>query len=83
VRARAQRDPTRSILSSTYSWFYYPPTDPALIGEPGLFAFQGDPRHSPCWRLRPSRRGYAGAYDRFSPVAYVPYDPRCASGRAR
>jgi hypothetical protein len=35
-----QLDPTRSILSSTYSWFYYPATDPALIGEPGLFAFQ-------------------------------------------
>jgi hypothetical protein len=36
-----QLDPTRSILSSTYSWFYYPQTDPALIREPGLFAFQG------------------------------------------
>ena len=35
-----QLDPTRSILSSTYSWFYYPQTDPALIHQPGLFAFQ-------------------------------------------
>src|SRR4029077_4397808 len=33
-------DPTRSILSSTYSWFYNPQTDPALIAQPGLFAFQ-------------------------------------------
>jgi hypothetical protein len=36
-----QLDPTRSILSSTYSWSYYPQTDPALIRQPGLFAFQG------------------------------------------
>ena len=36
-----QLDPTRSILSSTYSWFYYPQTDQALIQQPGLFAFQG------------------------------------------
>ena len=35
-----QLDPTRSILSSTYSWSYYPQTDPALIQQPGLFAFQ-------------------------------------------
>ena len=35
-----QLDPTRSILSSTYSWFYYPQTDPGLIQQPGLFAFQ-------------------------------------------
>jgi hypothetical protein len=35
-----QLDPTRSILSSTYSWFYYPQTDPALISQPGLFAFE-------------------------------------------
>ena len=35
-----QLDPTRSILSSTYSWFYYPQTDPALIQQPGMFAFQ-------------------------------------------
>jgi hypothetical protein len=36
-----QLDPTRSILSSTYSWFYYPQTDTALTRQPGLFAFQG------------------------------------------
>ena len=35
-----QLDPTRSILSSTYSWFYYPQTEQALIKQPGLFAFQ-------------------------------------------
>ncbi|HEX3760663.1 MAG TPA: hypothetical protein VHW23_18235 [Kofleriaceae bacterium] len=35
-----QLDPTRSILSSTYSWFYNPQTDAALIKQPGLFAFQ-------------------------------------------
>ncbi len=35
-----QLDPTRSILSATYSWFYYQQTDPALIRQPGLFAFQ-------------------------------------------
>jgi hypothetical protein len=35
-----QLDPTRSILSSTYSWFYYPQTDQALVKQPGLFAFQ-------------------------------------------
>lgn len=34
-------DPTRSILSSTYSWFYYQQTDTALKTQPGLFAFQG------------------------------------------
>jgi hypothetical protein len=34
-------DPTRSVLSATYSWFYYPQTDPALRAQPGLFAFQG------------------------------------------
>ncbi|HUJ59403.1 MAG TPA: hypothetical protein VLX92_12950 [Kofleriaceae bacterium] len=34
-------DPTRSILSSTYSYFYYPQTDQSLINQPGLFAFQG------------------------------------------
>jgi hypothetical protein len=32
-------DPTRSILASTYSWFYYAQSDPLLIQEPGLFAF--------------------------------------------
>ena len=36
-----QLDPTRAILSSTYSWFYAPQTDKALIAQPGLFAFQG------------------------------------------
>lgn len=36
-----QLDPTRSILSSTYNWFYYPQTDAALEAQPGLFAFQG------------------------------------------
>ena len=35
-----QLDPTRSILSSTYSWFGYPQTDSALVKQPGLFAFQ-------------------------------------------
>ena len=35
-----QLDPTRSILSATYSWFYYPQTDAALKAQPGLFAFQ-------------------------------------------
>lgn len=34
-------DPTRSILSSTWSWYYYPQTDPMLTGQKGLFAFQG------------------------------------------
>jgi hypothetical protein len=34
-------DPTRSILSATYSWFYDPQTDPTLTSQPGLFAFQG------------------------------------------
>jgi hypothetical protein len=36
-----QLDPTRSILSATYSWFYYPQTDATLMKQPGLFAFQG------------------------------------------
>ncbi|HEY7956136.1 MAG TPA: hypothetical protein VII38_12630, partial [Polyangia bacterium] len=34
-------DPTRSILSSTWSWYYYPQSDPALMQQKGLFAFQG------------------------------------------
>lgn len=34
-------DPTRSILSSTYSWFYYQQDQKALRDVPGLFAFQG------------------------------------------
>ena len=34
-------DPTRSILSKTYSYYYYPQSDPALEAQPGLFAFRG------------------------------------------
>jgi hypothetical protein len=34
-------DPTRSILSSIYSYYYYPQSDPTLIQQKGLFAFQG------------------------------------------
>jgi hypothetical protein len=34
-------DPTRSILASTWSWYYYPQTDSTYIQQPGLFAFQG------------------------------------------
>jgi hypothetical protein len=34
-------DPTRSILSATYSWNYHTQTDPTLTSQPGLFAFQG------------------------------------------
>jgi len=33
-------DPTRSILSATYSWFYNQQVDGALKAQPGLFAFQ-------------------------------------------
>ena len=33
-------DPTRSILSSTYSWFYNQQTDTNLTKQPGMFAFQ-------------------------------------------
>ena len=33
-------DPTRSIFSATYSWFYNPATDPTLMQQPGQFAFQ-------------------------------------------
>jgi hypothetical protein len=33
-------DPTRSILSATYSWFYSPQTDTTLMAQPGQFAFQ-------------------------------------------
>lgn len=36
-----QLDPTRSILASTYSWYYYPQTDTKLQQQKGLFAFQG------------------------------------------
>ncbi len=34
-------DPARSIMSSTWSWFYYPATGAALIGQKGRFVFQG------------------------------------------
>lgn len=34
-------DPARSIFSSTYSWFYTPQADPALVAQKGQFAFQG------------------------------------------
>jgi hypothetical protein len=34
-------DPTRAILESTYSYYYYPQTDPTLMAQKGLFAFQG------------------------------------------
>jgi hypothetical protein len=33
-------DPTRSILSSTYSWFYNPQTIPTWLQQRGQFAFQ-------------------------------------------
>jgi hypothetical protein len=33
-------DPTRSILASTYSWFYNPQTQSQWSSQPGLFAFQ-------------------------------------------
>jgi hypothetical protein len=33
-------DPTRSIFSSTYSWFGFPATDAQLMAQPGQFAFQ-------------------------------------------
>jgi hypothetical protein len=33
-------DPTRSILSATYSWSWSPQTDPTLTSQPGLFAFE-------------------------------------------
>jgi len=34
-------DPTRSILSSTYSWYYHDQTETTYGGQRGLFAFQG------------------------------------------
>jgi hypothetical protein len=34
-------DPTRSILSATYSWNYHTQVDPTLTTQPGLFAFEG------------------------------------------
>jgi hypothetical protein len=34
-------DPTRSLLSSTYSWNYHAQDTASLVGQPGEFAFQG------------------------------------------
>jgi hypothetical protein len=34
-------DPTRSILSATWSWNYHDQQDPAWRAQPGLFAFRG------------------------------------------
>jgi hypothetical protein len=34
-------DPTRSILSSTYSWYYHTQDTSSLVSEKGEFAFQG------------------------------------------
>jgi hypothetical protein len=34
-------DPTRSIMSATWSWFYDPQVDGTLMQQPGQFAFQG------------------------------------------
>ena len=34
-------DPTRSILSATYSYNYHAQVDPTLTAQPGLFAFEG------------------------------------------
>jgi hypothetical protein len=34
-------DPTRSILSATWSWYYHNQRDPAWTGQPGVFAFRG------------------------------------------
>ena len=34
-------DPTRSILSSTYSWTYHRQTETKYSGQKGLFSFQG------------------------------------------
>jgi hypothetical protein len=34
-------DPTRSILSATYTWNYHDQIDPTMTGQTGLFAFQG------------------------------------------
>ncbi len=34
-------DPTRSILSATWSWNYHGQQDPAWTSQPGLFAFRG------------------------------------------
>ena len=40
-RCHRTLDPTRSILASTYSWFYDNQKDAAFTAEKGLFAFQG------------------------------------------
>jgi hypothetical protein len=34
-------DPTRSVLSSTFSYYYHGQSDPSLSAQTGLFAFQG------------------------------------------
>jgi hypothetical protein len=34
-------DPSRSILSATWSWSYHNQQDPTWIAEPGVFAFRG------------------------------------------
>jgi hypothetical protein len=34
-------DPTRSVLSSTYSWYYHAQDTSSLVSEKGEFAFQG------------------------------------------
>jgi hypothetical protein len=34
-------DPSRSILSATYSWNYHTQTDPTWSQQPGVFAFRG------------------------------------------
>ncbi len=34
-------DPSRSILSATYSWLYHNQDDPSLVATPGVFVFEG------------------------------------------
>ena len=34
-------DPTRSVFSSTWSWYYHRQLDPAWTSQPGVFAFRG------------------------------------------
>ncbi len=34
-------DPSRSVFSATWSWYYHRQLDPALAASPGLFAFRG------------------------------------------
>jgi hypothetical protein len=41
VHCHETLDPTRSILSSAYSWNYHTQADPTESSQPGLFAFQG------------------------------------------